>query len=211
MLEKISALCPPLVHDSPALHAAPHSQTSAPRWFSTLNHACHQNSHRPSILLRLLCPSTTSRSMTRASSGSAWSVSATETSTRAYWWGWPCNASFLSLPPAFTTCVSYNWPNASDSFLKNWRSFYLLQITSESLKPFCCLLQGNVLIVKTHHSAWSHFNPPFHPFPPQLTSQDHTPQVICRALEKHNMENFSCQDFSLCQTLDCGKGSVSTE
>uniref|UniRef100_H3D3D8 Ral guanine nucleotide dissociation stimulator-like 3a n=1 Tax=Tetraodon nigroviridis TaxID=99883 RepID=H3D3D8_TETNG len=38
-----------------------------------------------------------------------------------------------------------------------------------------------------------------------LTSQDHTPQVIRRALEKHHMEDFRCQDFSLCQTLKCGK------
>lgn len=32
-----------------------------------------------------------------------------------------------------------------------------------------------------------------------LTSQDHTPQVIQRALEKHNMEDLSCNDFSLYQ------------
>lgn len=41
---------------------------------------------------------------------------------------------------------------------------------------------------------------------PQLTSQDHTPQVIQRALEKHNMEDVSCHDFSLCQMLNNGKG-----
>lgn len=50
-----------------------------------------------------------------------------------------------------------------------------------------------------------------HVFHPQLTSQDHTPQVIRRALEKHNMEDFSCQEFSLCQTLKYGKGRVSTD
>ncbi|KAM8773440.1 ral guanine nucleotide dissociation stimulator-like 1 isoform 1-T2 [Acanthopagrus schlegelii] len=38
-----------------------------------------------------------------------------------------------------------------------------------------------------------------------LTSQDHTPQVIQRALEKHNMEDVSCHDFSLCQMLNNGK------
>lgn len=38
-----------------------------------------------------------------------------------------------------------------------------------------------------------------------LTSQDHTPQVIQRALEKHNMEDVSCNDFSLCQMLSSGK------
>ncbi|XP_044045554.1 ral guanine nucleotide dissociation stimulator-like 1 isoform X2 [Siniperca chuatsi] len=38
-----------------------------------------------------------------------------------------------------------------------------------------------------------------------LTSQDHTPQVIQRALEKHHMEDVSCQDFSLCQMLNNGK------
>ncbi|XP_034544038.1 ral guanine nucleotide dissociation stimulator-like 1 isoform X2 [Notolabrus celidotus] len=38
-----------------------------------------------------------------------------------------------------------------------------------------------------------------------LTSQDHTPQVIQRALEKHNMEDISCRDFSLCQMLNNGK------
>lgn len=48
--------------------------------------------------------------------------------------------------------------------------------------------------------------PILHSFLPQLTSQDHTPEVIRRALEKHNMEDFSCQEFSLCQTLKCGKG-----
>uniref|UniRef100_A0A3Q2Y8B0 Ral guanine nucleotide dissociation stimulator-like 3a n=1 Tax=Hippocampus comes TaxID=109280 RepID=A0A3Q2Y8B0_HIPCM len=38
-----------------------------------------------------------------------------------------------------------------------------------------------------------------------LTSQDHTPQVIQRALDKHNLEDtFSCQDFSLCQMLNNG-------
>lgn len=42
--------------------------------------------------------------------------------------------------------------------------------------------------------------------PLQLTSQDHTPQVIQRALEKHHMEAVSCQDFSLCQMLNNGKG-----
>ncbi|XP_074544259.1 ral guanine nucleotide dissociation stimulator-like 1 isoform X2 [Halichoeres trimaculatus] len=38
-----------------------------------------------------------------------------------------------------------------------------------------------------------------------LTSQDHTPQVIQRALEKHNMEDISCRDFSLHQMLNNGK------
>lgn len=38
-----------------------------------------------------------------------------------------------------------------------------------------------------------------------LTSQDHTPQVIQRALEKHNMEDVSHRDFSLCQMLLSGK------
>ncbi|XP_042340361.1 ral guanine nucleotide dissociation stimulator-like 1 [Plectropomus leopardus] len=38
-----------------------------------------------------------------------------------------------------------------------------------------------------------------------LTSQDHTPQVIQRALEKHNMEDVSCQYFNLCQMLNNGK------
>ncbi|XP_029365547.1 ral guanine nucleotide dissociation stimulator-like 1 isoform X2 [Echeneis naucrates] len=38
-----------------------------------------------------------------------------------------------------------------------------------------------------------------------LTSQDHTPQVIQRAIEKHNMEDVSCHDFSLCQMLNNGK------
>lgn len=41
---------------------------------------------------------------------------------------------------------------------------------------------------------------------PQLTSQDHTPQVIQRALEKHNMEDVSHRDFILCQMLLSGKG-----
>lgn len=62
-----------------------------------------------------------------------------------------------------------------------------------------------------HNLLPGHILTPPHLFHPQLTSQDHTPQVIRRALEKHNMEDFSCQDFSLCQTLKCGKGSVSTE
>uniref|UniRef100_A0A672IT25 Ral guanine nucleotide dissociation stimulator-like 3a n=1 Tax=Salarias fasciatus TaxID=181472 RepID=A0A672IT25_SALFA len=39
-----------------------------------------------------------------------------------------------------------------------------------------------------------------------LTSQDHTPQVIQRALEKHNMEDVRCHDFSLFQKLHSGKG-----
>ncbi|KAL4647947.1 ral guanine nucleotide dissociation stimulator-like 1 isoform X1 [Arapaima gigas] len=34
-----------------------------------------------------------------------------------------------------------------------------------------------------------------------LTSQDKTPQVIQRALEKHNLEGVSYQDFTLCQVL----------
>ncbi|XP_018520253.1 ral guanine nucleotide dissociation stimulator-like 1 isoform X2 [Lates calcarifer] len=38
-----------------------------------------------------------------------------------------------------------------------------------------------------------------------LTSQDHTPQVIQRAIEKHNMEDVSCHDFSLYQMLNSGK------
>ncbi|KAK2815714.1 hypothetical protein Q5P01_026181 [Channa striata] len=38
-----------------------------------------------------------------------------------------------------------------------------------------------------------------------LTSQDHTPQVIQRALEKHNMDDISCQHFSLWQMLNNGK------
>lgn len=40
----------------------------------------------------------------------------------------------------------------------------------------------------------------------QLSSQDHTPQVIQRALEKHNMEDISYQDFNLWQMLNNGKG-----
>ncbi|XP_059190552.1 ral guanine nucleotide dissociation stimulator-like 1 [Centropristis striata] len=38
-----------------------------------------------------------------------------------------------------------------------------------------------------------------------LTSQDHTPQVIQRALEKHHMEEVSCCNFNLCQMLNNGK------
>uniref|UniRef100_A0A8C6WUF2 Ral guanine nucleotide dissociation stimulator-like 3a n=1 Tax=Neogobius melanostomus TaxID=47308 RepID=A0A8C6WUF2_9GOBI len=38
-----------------------------------------------------------------------------------------------------------------------------------------------------------------------LTSQDHTPQVIQRALEKHNMEDLSYSDFGLYQMLSHGK------
>uniref|UniRef100_A0A3P9IFB2 Ral guanine nucleotide dissociation stimulator-like 3a n=1 Tax=Oryzias latipes TaxID=8090 RepID=A0A3P9IFB2_ORYLA len=38
-----------------------------------------------------------------------------------------------------------------------------------------------------------------------LSSQDHTPQVIQRALEKHNMEDSSSGDFSLLQKLNHGK------
>ncbi|XP_047435507.1 ral guanine nucleotide dissociation stimulator-like 1 isoform X2 [Mugil cephalus] len=38
-----------------------------------------------------------------------------------------------------------------------------------------------------------------------LTSQDHTRQVVQRALEKHNMEDISCNDFSLYQKLNNGK------
>ncbi|KAM3623423.1 uncharacterized protein V6R79_010944 [Siganus canaliculatus] len=38
-----------------------------------------------------------------------------------------------------------------------------------------------------------------------LTSQDHTPQVVQRALEKHNMDDVACQDFSLYQMLNNGK------
>ncbi|XP_075946748.1 ral guanine nucleotide dissociation stimulator-like 1 isoform X1 [Anarhichas minor] len=38
-----------------------------------------------------------------------------------------------------------------------------------------------------------------------LTSQDHTRQVIERALEKHSMEDVSCHNFNLCQVLNSGK------
>lgn len=38
-----------------------------------------------------------------------------------------------------------------------------------------------------------------------LTSQDHTPQVVQRALEKHNMDNVSCHNFSLYQMLSNGR------
>ncbi|TKS69164.1 Ral guanine nucleotide dissociation stimulator-like 1 [Collichthys lucidus] len=38
-----------------------------------------------------------------------------------------------------------------------------------------------------------------------LTSQDHTPKVIQRALGKHNMDDVSCHEFSLCQMLNNGK------
>ncbi|KAL6110534.1 uncharacterized protein ACO6RY_19598 [Pungitius sinensis] len=38
-----------------------------------------------------------------------------------------------------------------------------------------------------------------------LTSQDHTRQVIERALEKHNMEDLSSHNFNLCQMLNNGK------
>ncbi|XP_032383216.1 ral guanine nucleotide dissociation stimulator-like 1 isoform X2 [Etheostoma spectabile] len=38
-----------------------------------------------------------------------------------------------------------------------------------------------------------------------LTSQDHTGQVIQRALEKHNMDDVCCRDYSLCQMLNNGK------
>ncbi|XP_041840004.1 ral guanine nucleotide dissociation stimulator-like 1 isoform X2 [Melanotaenia boesemani] len=38
-----------------------------------------------------------------------------------------------------------------------------------------------------------------------LSSQDHTPQVIERALEKHNIEDARCSNFSLYQTLSSEK------
>ncbi|RXN33548.1 ral guanine nucleotide dissociation stimulator-like 1 isoform X1 [Labeo rohita] len=39
----------------------------------------------------------------------------------------------------------------------------------------------------------------------QITSQDKTAQVIQRALEKHNLEEMNCQDFSLTQVLSNDK------
>lgn len=80
--------CPPPLPVCPAPPAAPRIRTSALLlWCWTLSH--------PAARLRPRCPSTTSRWPTRASSGSAWSVSAMETSTRAYWWGWRfCNPAF---------------------------------------------------------------------------------------------------------------------
>lgn len=60
-----------------------------------------------------------------------------------------------------------------------------------------------------HDLGCSLSNPPPSLFHPQLTSQDHTPQVIRRALEKHHMEDFGCHDFTLCQTLNSGKGLTS--
>lgn len=42
--------------------------------------------------------------------------------------------------------------------------------------------------------------------PFQLTSQDKTAQVIERALQKHNLENASVQDFALIQILAQDKG-----
>ncbi|XP_053493422.1 ral guanine nucleotide dissociation stimulator-like 3 isoform X1 [Ictalurus furcatus] len=38
-----------------------------------------------------------------------------------------------------------------------------------------------------------------------ISSQDKTSQVIQRALEKHNVENMSCNDFTLTQILHCDK------
>ncbi|KAM9792389.1 ral guanine nucleotide dissociation stimulator-like 1 [Neosynchiropus ocellatus] len=38
-----------------------------------------------------------------------------------------------------------------------------------------------------------------------LTSQDHTPQVVRRALDKHNLEDVSCCNYKLCQLLTNGK------
>lgn len=42
----------------------------------------------------------------------------------------------------------------------------------------------------------------------QITSQDKTAQVIQRALEKHNLEEMNCQDFSLTQVLSNDKGEL---
>uniref|UniRef100_A0AAY5EPS6 Ral guanine nucleotide dissociation stimulator-like 3a n=1 Tax=Electrophorus electricus TaxID=8005 RepID=A0AAY5EPS6_ELEEL len=39
-----------------------------------------------------------------------------------------------------------------------------------------------------------------------ITSQDKTSQVVQRALDKHNLEDLSCHDFSLVQILPQGKG-----
>lgn len=41
----------------------------------------------------------------------------------------------------------------------------------------------------------------------QLTSQDKTAQVIQRALQKHNLEDVSEQDFTLVQVLAQGRGT----
>ncbi|XP_053713214.1 ral guanine nucleotide dissociation stimulator-like 1 isoform X1 [Synchiropus splendidus] len=38
-----------------------------------------------------------------------------------------------------------------------------------------------------------------------LTSQDHTPQVVRRALDKHYLEDVSCRNYKLCQMLTNGK------
>lgn len=38
-----------------------------------------------------------------------------------------------------------------------------------------------------------------------VTSQDHTPQVVRRALDKHNLEDVSCHNYKLCQMLTDGK------
>ena len=45
----------------------------------------------------------------------------------------------------------------------------------------------------------------------QLTSQDKTPQVIQRALEKHHLEHMSSRDFSLTQIISGERGEAGLE
>lgn len=98
MWPRTSPPCPPPLQDSVAPPAAPHNPTSAPPLWSWTQrhlpppHPPHRR-HPPAALRRPCCPSTTNRSRTRASSGSAWSALVTETSTRAYWWGPGCFAT----------------------------------------------------------------------------------------------------------------------
>lgn len=90
---RTSPPCPPPLHDSAAPPAAPHNPTSAPPLWSWTQRHLPLPHRPPAALRRPRCPSTTNRSRTRASSGSAWSASAMETSTRAYWWGPACFAT----------------------------------------------------------------------------------------------------------------------
>ncbi|XP_077427398.1 ral guanine nucleotide dissociation stimulator-like 1 [Vanacampus margaritifer] len=90
--------------------------------------------------------------------------------------------------------LSCSSSGASSSSLSNVSTHSVLPVYNKQLADSCivrvsveCVNNGNV-----YKSIL-------------LTSQDHTPQVIQRALDKHNLEDaFSCQDFNLCQMLNNG-------
>ncbi|XP_068585095.1 ral guanine nucleotide dissociation stimulator-like 1 isoform X2 [Cebidichthys violaceus] len=112
------------------------------------------------------------------------------------------SSSSSSSPSLSNSCCSSSHPDLSSSSLVLSPESSSSSCSSQAALPVYNKQVADLCIIRVSVESVSNGNVYKSIL---LTSQDHTRQVIERALEKHNMEDVCCHNFNLCQMLNNGK------